>query len=532
MNFIFLKIRMNLVAQMIFLISIVVLISLFVGHYRFSTILEDILEQYLGQQAMTVAKVAATDEDIIAAFKTNKPASIIQPIAEELRRVSGASYVVIGNRDGIRYSHFDPSKIGGKMGTPNDMVFEERRSVIFRGLGASGEAIKAKTPIYDEQGELIGVSSVGFLMNDVEKRMKEFRVKIIKLTLLLLAIGVSGAFLIAKRVKNMIFGLEPEEISFLFKEKEAILESIRDATVAIDMEERVISLNRRARELLLDEHLTSGWASKNPRLKEIMNEVMKTAKGQINQNIIIGCQVFVVDSSPIIQNHTVKGAVFTFRPESEIAQLTDEFTKIKVFSENMRSLNHEYLNRLNTIYGLLNLKEYDKAVELISDEVKERQDMIAFLMSSVNEPFIAACLLGKINRSKELKVGFDIDQDSYLTEIPQPIDTKILVTILGNIIDNAFEASLENSGPEAYVKVSFTDLGRDIIFDVEDNGMGIPKEKEKDIFISGYSTKAGENRGLGLAIVKHSLELLKGQLYITKSSLGGSRFTIVIPKSS
>lgn len=522
------KARVSLLTQMVLLISIVVLISMGIGTAQFSFILDDILDRYIGQQAMTVAKMAAMDDDIIAAFETERPSERIQPIAESIRMATGASYVVIGNKDGIRYSHYDPDQIGLPMGTSNDPVFLEHRSVIYRGSGISGPAIKAKTPIVNSKGEIIGVSSVGFVMSEVENRVAEYKTRVVTLSLLLLAIGFLGAFIIARRVKRLIFGLEPEEISFLFTEKAAILESIRDATVAVDMQGRVVSMNKRARALL-EEDLTIGKPITSPQIRDIIQSVNRNTQ-ETNQKILLGHEIFITDYSPILSNNEVRGVVFTFRPESEIEQLTEELTKISSFSDNMRAQNHEYLNRLNTIYGLLRLKEYDKALELITDEVKERQDILAFIMSSVKEPFIAACLLGKINRSKELKVALEIDQDSYLGHVPDHVDTKVLVTILGNLIDNAMEAALAHTCAEATVHVSFTDLGQDIIFDIEDNGPGVPVGMETRIFESGVTTKAGENRGLGLAIVKNSIEFLEGHITIGKSDLGGARFTIAVPK--
>ncbi|MET3287650.1 UNVERIFIED_CONTAM: two-component system CitB family sensor kinase [Brevibacillus sp. OAP136] len=526
----FKNMRINLLTQMVLLISVVILISMFVGNYLFTLIVDDILDRYLGNQAMTVAKLAAMNERIIEAFDDEDPSKVIQPIAESIRKATGSSYVVIGNRDGIRYSHYDPHNIGQKMGTSNAPVFYENKSIIYRGSGISGPAIKAKTPIYNKKGELIGVSSVGYVMDEVERRIGEYRDDILRLLLLVFLCGIVGAYLIARRVKKLIFGLEPEEISFLFTEKEAILESIRDAIVAVDMEGRVISMNKRARELLEDD-VRVGAKIQNPRVAETIQGITQNMQEEvIHQKILLGHEIFVIDSSPILKENQIKGVVITFRPESEIEQLNTELMRISSFSDNMRAQNHEYLNRLNTIYGLLVLKEYDKVIELISDEVKERQDVIAFLMSSVSEPYIAACLLGKINRSKELKVTLDIDPDSSLTDIPHMINAKALVSILGNVIDNALEASLDLHGTAAAVRVSFTDVGRDLIFEIEDNGPGISKDLEAKVFESGVSTKPGDNRGLGLAIVKNAIEQLHGQIFLAKSQLGGSRFTIVIPK--
>ncbi len=526
------KIRVSLLTQMALLITIVVFISTFLIITLFSSILDEIIEHYIGQQAMTVAKLTANNKEIIKAFDEEHPSKKIQPVAEGIRKTTGADYVTVANTKGIRYSHPNPNYIGRHTATSNDASIKKHHSVIYKGNGVSGAAIKAKTPIWNSNGEVIGVSSVGFLINNIEKQIFEYRTKIIKLSIIPLIVGVMGALLIARRVKKLIFGLEPEEISFLFKEKEATLESIRDATVTVNIEERVTSMNKRARELFDDHQLVLGGIIKNEYLSDLIKEVIRKKDSQTNKNLLLGHQLYVLDLSPILKENEVKGIVLTIRTVSEIEQLTAEFSKIRTFSENMRAQNHEFLNKLNTIYGLISLKQYDKALEIISSEVKERQDTISFLVSSVKDPLIAACLLGKINRAKELKVNLEIEHDSSLTNTLTMEESKNLVSIIGNVIDNALEAAREKNELNGKVKVSFTDLGKDIIFDIEDNGLGIPKGMESTIFIDGYTTKREGNHGLGLAIVKSSIALFNGEIYIGSSPLGGARFTVVVPKNS
>jgi two-component system, CitB family, sensor kinase len=492
--------------------------------------IDTITKKSLGNQAMTVAKVVAQKEEIIEAFDDPNPSLTIQPIAEEFRKSTGAGYVVIGNTDGIRYSHHKTENIGKVMGTSNRKVFEEGASIIYEGSGISGSAIKAKTPIFNKNGVIIGVSSVGFLTDEAKERVKEYRFTIYKFTVIIILIGIFGAIILARRVKKLIFNLEPEEISFLFKEKEATIESIRDATIAVNKNYIITSMNKRARELLEDDQIKNGGKMVNSRLIELIKTVFQTKHSIINQKILFGHQLYTVDVAPIMQKLQTSGAVLTIRPTSEIEQLKNEVSQIKTISDNIRAQNHEYLNKLNTIYGLITLEQYEEAKELISEEVKERQDIIVFLTASVKDPFIAACLLGKINRSKELKVQLEIDKESNLTHIPETFNTKMFVTVLGNIIDNAMEAASQAKGEQACVKVSFTDFGSDIIFDIEDNGNGVPAEWHQKIFTEGFTTKSGENHGLGLAIVQSTIQLLKGEIYLSKSDDGGARFTIVIPK--
>ncbi|WNS80562.1 sensor histidine kinase [Domibacillus sp. DTU_2020_1001157_1_SI_ALB_TIR_016] len=522
--------RPKLLGQMIGLISMVVFLTILFVSAIFFTLMGDLAEKSLGSQAMTVAKMAAQNETIIQAFDDPNPPLRIQPIAESIRQSTGAGYVVIGNKHNVRYSHHITKHIGKKMGTSSRESLSAGKSVVYKGTGISGSAIKAKAPIYNKKGEIIGVASVGFLTTEVDKARNAYWLKLLCFTLFISLFGITGAVTIAKRVKKLIFNLEPEEISFLFKEKEATLESIRDATIAVNNDHHITSINKRARNLLEGQISEKGKIT-NSRLVGMAESIIDQKTSIVRQRFLFGHQLYVADGAPIWQNNQTKGAVLTIRPVSEIEKIEEEMSAVKSITDNIRAQNHEYLNKLNTIYGLIVLEQYDEARSFIADEVKERQDVVVFLTSSVKDPYIAACLLGKIHRSKEMKVHFQIDEDSNLSVVPSSFDTKLFVTVLGNMIDNAMEAAVRLRGDEAVVRVSFTDIGHELIFDIEDNGPGIPLEEQDRIFEEGFTTKDGDNHGIGLAIVKNTLQKLKGDLYLSKSSFGGAQFTITIPKA-
>ncbi|MEH6940843.1 sensor histidine kinase [Bacillus sp. JJ722] len=522
--------KKNLLTQMTLLIIVVILISTVLVSVLFSFMIDNLVKQYMGEQALIVAELAAQNEEIIQAFDDENPSLVIQRISEQIHRTTNADYVTIANRQNIRYSHPNPENIGKPTATSNEPVFQQGESIIYSGNGVSGPAIKAKAPIFNEQGDVIGVSSVGFLINNVEKQIGDYHQKLIQLAIIPLIIGFSGAILIARRLKKLTFGLEPEEISFMFKEKEATIESITDATITVNTDKKITSMNKRARGLFYSESLMIDSVITEGRLNNYIDEVIESNQSQTNKKLLIDKNLYVLDASPISANNRVKGIVLTIRPLSEIKQLTNEFSKISDFTENMRAQNHEFLNKLNTIYGLLMLQQYDRALKIVSNEVSERQDIISFLMTSVKDPLIAACLLGKVNRAKELHVQLTIDEESRLDFVFDEVKSNHFVPLIGNVIENAVEAARLHSGHNAQVKVSFTDLGKDIVFDIEDNGPGIPVELEEHIFQTGFTSKQGENHGLGLAIVKNALEVLNGQIYIDKSELGGARFTIVIPQ--
>lgn len=526
----FKKIRFGLLTQITLLLAFVIVISTFLVSLLFTTMIDELIESYMGDQAMAVAKLAAQNEGIIAAFEEEDPSVQMQPIAETIREASEASYVTIANTDGIRYSHPDPELIGGHTKTSNDASLERGESVIYKDVGISGPAIKAKTPIRNGEGKVIGVSSVGFLLNDIEEQVFLYRKKIIGLSAIPLALGIIGAIVIARRVRKIILGLEPEEISILFKEKEATIESLHDATITIDSSNKITSMNKKARILFGKESIEKGSFIEDSQLKKLLNDVFDLQKERVNQTIFFENQLLIADIAPILQNSEIDGAVLTVRPVSEVEKLNKKLSRMKEFSENMRAQNHEFLNKLNTLYGLLRLGHYEHAIRLISTEVAERQNVISFLVSSVSDPIIAACLLGKLNRSKELGVSLKIEEESSLSVSLTSEEAQQLVAIIGNLIENALEAARRNKGDQGEVSVSFTDFGKEVLFDIEDNGVGISPQMEELIFREGYTSKNEDNHGLGLTIVQHALRLLKGHIYLAKSELGGTRFTIVVPK--
>ena len=117
-----------------------------------------------------------------------------------------------------------------------------------------------------------------------------------------------------------------------------------------------------------------------------------------------------------------------------------------------------------------------------------------------------------------------------MIDIPESINREKIVSIIGNLLENAIEAAQENiTGPHT-VKLSMTDYGNDLIFEVEDSGQGVDEKSVDLSFQHGFSTKSGTGRGVGLSLVQENLKFFGGQMTAARSNIGGMRFTIYIPK--
>ena len=518
----------GLFGQMVLLVLTVLLICILLIIISFSSIIDQMIEKTTGQQALTVAELVAENDSIIDAFNTDHPAQLIQPIAEKLRERTGADYIVIANGDGIRYSHPYPNQIGRVTETSNKAPLAGD-SIVFIGNGVLGEAVKAKTPIYDESGKIIGVSSVGFLTNEVEGKIFVYQLRVAGFGGLALLIGIPGAFYIARRVKKLIFNLEPEEISHAFSEKQAILESIGDATLAISPDLKILSANKKARSIL-GEHAKDTLTELH--LKALIQNALENPNLFIQKQVLINNSIYIVDISPIQAEETaITGFVLTIRPFSEVIDLANELIEIRQHANHIRAQTHEYLNKLNTLNGLLLLERYEEAKALMKMEVQELQQTVTFLMSTIKDPLIVALLLGKVNRAKEMKALITFDENSQWLDFPDTIQSEHVVTVVGNLIDNALEASSAWKGKSATVHLSFTDYGDELIMDIEDNGKGMTSEEEAYFFTEGATTKNDPQHGLGLTIMQHALSQLGGEWYRTDRS-EGTCMTIAIPKAN
>lgn len=523
----------KLQTKMVLLIFGLLLFVLVVLGSLFSQMLSETLEEQIGKRALHVAETIASIPVVIEAFDDPHPWETIQPIAEEVRMKTGAEFIVVGDKDSIRYSHPIPERIGKHMvGGDNRGALEEGRSYVSKAVGTLGPSLRGKVPIVNDQGEVIGIVSVGFLIEDVEDTIDIYELRVVILIIVILAIGIIGVFQITVGFKKAIFGLEPSEIGSMFQERSAILESIREGIIAINDQGKITMVNKAAYQILGIEPQNSvlGEHIKRVLPNTKMLEVLETGQSQFDREVVVGNNEVIASRVPIIYDGNVKGVVSSFRKKTEIDQLTKELSQVQGYAEALRAQTHEYSNKLYMISGLVQLGSNQDAIELIHKETSGYQELVQFLMSKVPDTLIAAILLGKYNRALELKVEFSIDQESSMRDIPPQTNREKLVTILGNLLDNAFESVLEADQQEKKVHLFMTDLGHDLIFEIEDSGVGLSDDMAKLIFNKGFSTKKGEDRGIGLHLVDKAVQHLGGYVTVAQSQTGGAVFTVVIPK--
>ncbi|MFC4798752.1 ATP-binding protein [Neobacillus sp. GCM10023253] len=524
---------MRLHTKLMLGISIVIIIMGTIIEFTFKNIMETNLKHEIGTKALSVAQSIANMPEIQKAFSAEDPALIIQPIAEKIRKQVGAEFIVIGNRDEVRYSHPNSNRLGKKMvGGDNDRVFKGE-SIISESVGTLGPSLRGKAPIFIG-GQVAGVVSVGYLQTDIKKEVARIQKKVFWAIMIILLGGLLAAILISFNIKKALLGLEPEEIAWMYQEKHAILESIHEGIIAIDTNGRITVVNETAHKIL---QVPCDTVLRGTRIEEVLEnthllDVVRTGQAEYDREFMIFGEIFLANRVPIFNNKgAVIGAVASLRNKSELAHLLQELSHVKAYAEGLRAQTHEYSNRLYTLLGLIQLGSYKEAIDFISREVDVTQAFIRFLMKEIPDPIIAGFILGKVSLASELKIQFTIDSESSFRDLPGDISRDSLVTIIGNLVNNAFEAVRANDKVEKIVSLFLTDLGRELIIEVEDNGAGIDAELTDQIFKEGFSTKnSGTNSGIGLSLVQKEIHELGGYVTFSSAKGEGTIFTVAIPK--
>ncbi|BAJ03410.1 sensor histidine kinase [Shewanella violacea DSS12] len=490
------------------------------------------LEEQIGKRALALSK-SLVHHPVIIQGLINKDSVSIQELAETIRLNTEARFIVVGDIDGIRYSHPNLSKLGQKMvGGDNALALVDGQSYISKATGSLGISVRGKSPVYSDTGEIIGLVSVGFLEEDIDKVVEQFKRNFHFFFGLILLAGVGITIYIAKRYRDDIFGLEPEEIARTYTERKAVLASILEGIIVINEAGVITSVNPVALQLIgeLDSEDIVGSSINS---LSSLSPLVSTENSQLSLRDIevdINEQLMILTKTPLLIKGENKGAVLSFRLKDDIVALSQKLSQVEQFSTMLQVQTHEYSNKLNTIGGLIQIGSVDEALELITSETSGYQEMIEFLIATVADPVMAGFFLGKYNQARERNIEFVIEPDSSLNDIPVNIPSEKLVTILGNIIDNAFDACLKNSTKIHMVNLHMTDIGNDLIFEVVDSGSGIDSDLKENMFALGETTKSDMGHGIGMYLVKNALAQLGGSISISNAKGGGTIMTVYIPK--
>jgi len=481
-----------------------------------------------GERALAVSRTVAGLPQIVRAFGEPNPSLAIQPIVEDIRKKNGAEFIVVSDMKLIRYSHPNPAEIGRHMkGKDNDAVLEGRESIT-RATGTLGYAVRGKAPVFGPDHRQIGVVSTGILVRSVWGDLSGVLLKVMGVAAIALLFGLIGSYLLSGHVKRQIFNMEPHEIAFATREQAAVFEAIREGIIAVNSDGTIVGCNHEAKKMLgLEESDLMGKnvAAVVPATR--LPEVLRDGLPQYDQPMVIGNTLVVANRVPVILAGQVIGAVSTFRDKMELDQLEHRLADIGYYVDTLRSQRHEFMNKLHLISGLIQMSDYDAAKAVIGQVNEEYQRAVEFYLARIRDSAIVGILVGKTHRAGELGIHLTVDPESLVSE--RCPHREVVVTILGNTMENAFEAFQASAagGEQPAVGVFIREAGNRLLIRVRDNGPGVDPGVREHLLEDGITTK-GQGRGLGLALLSRLIANAGGSITFD-SSASGTMVSIDLP---
>ena len=474
-----------------------------------------------GAKALAIAQSVASLPAVRAAFDDPDPSLVLQPLAESVRTASDLTFVVIADTDQVRLAHPDPASIGQRLSTDaSDALAGER--VVTTERGSLGRSVRAKVPVLDARGEIVGVVSVGNLEARIGEQWRGTVPRLVLFLLLALAVGATGSWLLARRLKRQTFGLEPAEIGQLLEHREATLHGIREGLMVLDGDGRVTLVNDEAVRLLHVPEDCTGRLVSDLDLPPRLRDVLSGSTEGTDEIVLRAGRVLVLNRKPVEVRGSGAGAVVTLRDRTELEDLTRELGGARSVTDALRAQAHEFANRMHTVAGLLELGEHDEAVTFIARVSAVHDELAAQLTAKVREPSVAALLLAKTAYAAEHEVELRLADDSALPP-GTGADPEALVTVVGNLVDNAVEAL---RGAPGWVQVRLVAASGGVQVEVRDSGPGVEPELAGEVFRHGFTTKIAQSagsRGLGLALTRQACVTRGG--WVDVRNEGGAVFT-------
>lgn len=518
----------------IFLLILVVSVFIIAALAQYFTAsFEDYLAAHVRDMAMNQAKIIASNESIITAVK-HRDYKRLATIADKLQSGTDFDYVVIGDTNSIRLYHPNPEKIGYPMQFTKPGALEKGESYFITGKGSIGMAMRAKTPIFDDDGKIIGVVSIGYLISKIDSWRSDFLLPMAGVFILLLLVLMLLSWFFAAHIRRQMLGMEPKQIARVVRQQEALFSSVYEGLIAVDPDGYITAINRSARKMLGLSSPGRKWLGKP--VSEVVQPAdfftqqiaEKRQDAMVNFN---GLSV-IANREAIRSGDELLGAIISFRSKDEIATLNAQLTQIKQYVESLRTLRHEHLNWMSTINGLLQMKEYDKVLAMVQGESQAQQQLIDSLRGAFADRQVAGLLFGKVQRARELGLTMTIVPGSQLHQLPEGLDSTEFAAIVGNLLDNAFEASLRTQQGNKVVELYLSDEGDDVIIEVADQGCGVPEALREKIFEQGVSTRTDEpgEHGIGLYLIASYVRRCDGVITLEDNSPCGTLFSLFLPK--
>ncbi|GAA3810108.1 sensor histidine kinase [Nocardioides panacisoli] len=474
-------------------------------------------------RAVDVAEAVADSPTLLQALDGPAPSTALQPYCEDVRKDTEVDFVVVMALDRTRYCHPDPANIGkpfvGDLGdAPEGGVFTQQYT------GTLGPSMRAVVPVRDGD-RVVALVSVGITVSTIDRQLRQDLVLIALSAAVVLLTGMVGAWLINRRLSRQTHGLGERELARMYEYYSAVLHAVREGLLLLDLDGRVELVNDEARRLL---DLPDDVVGRRVHDLGLAPGLVAAALGRTAESddlYLASDRMLVVSTAPAVWEGREVGSVVSLRDHTELRSVTGELELVHRLTDSLRSQNHEAANRLHTVVSLIEMGRPEEAVDFATEELHVAQLLADRVLDAADDPVVAALLLGKSAEAAER--GIELEVTGSLPDVGE-LSRRDLVTVLGNLVDNAFDAV--TGAERRRVRVHVEGGAGGLTIAVDDSGAGLDEDAAARVLERGWTTKAapGAGRGLGLALVVQAARRHHGDVRIERSDLGGARFTVTV----
>ncbi|MGB7800258.1 citrate sensor histidine kinase CitA [Buttiauxella sp.] len=520
----------NRIFLLILFTSTVVMLAIY---WYLTSISRERLHYQVGQRALIQAMQISAMPELVEAVQA-ADIKRIKVLIDPMRSFSDAVYITVGDSQGRRLYHVNSSEIGKFMeGGDSQEALSQAKSYISVRKGSLGSSLRGKSPIQDSTGKVIGIVSVGYTLEQLNNWLNLQLSSVIPPMVIMLFLLLLCARIFSLHIKKQMLNMEPQQLAQLVIQQSVLFESVFEGLIAINSDYRITAINQTARRML---NLVQ---PEQNLIGKIISQVVSPDNFFYHQpeknkkdEIVVFKDIKVIASRMAVILHGVpRGWVISFRSKDDINTLSLQLSQIQQYADNLRAVQHEHRNLISTIAGLLFLKRYDNALELIQLQSESHQKVVDFIATNFKNNHLAGLLIGKYYRAKELGLELVFDPGCYVETLPETLTQNEWISIVGNLLDNAYNATIRQPGGSTRIECLINSEGAEVIIEVADQGCGIDESIRDCIFDRGISSSKSAEHGIGLWLVRSYVQQAGGSIVVENNIPSGTIFTLYIPQT-
>ncbi|MGO2035388.1 MAG: sensor histidine kinase [Brevibacterium sp.] len=418
--------------------------------------------------------------------------------------------------------------------------------------GPEGGTMYVVTPVFAEHlgaddvepDSVVGAVVIGNSADTVREGFMPQSKWLIGIAIATLVLGIGSSWVTSRGLRRVTGDYGATELRSMLEFYSSVLKAVSEGLLLVDRTTGIVLINAEARELLglptavedpntdLTEdsddpvRATSpvgGIALSRLDLPDALLDLLSSGRWARDEIHYTDARVLVVNQQPT--DEASNTWVVTMRDHTELAELSGELVSVRSFSDSLRAQTHEYANRLHMVVSLLETGHVDEAIDFAAKDLDDLNRVNGDGSMTFDHPVLSALLLSKIAQAAEVGIDMTVDTAGLTGRLGG--DDRDLATILGNLIDNAFDAlsrdDVLSDDKRVHVHISGAGGAGGFTIEVSDDGPGIDEEYLDAIFERGWSTKHDGveidqglgrqetgTRGVGLSLVVQAIRRLGG----------------------